>query len=116
MCHLRNVKEPYMLMPYKCISHLIIFYTLERNVITVENAFRSILRSNNILHLCHMKRKRKNEGDEPLKDSTYCCTKTSLKSILRDSQPQFKFEDVVIRCNIIVTEAYQFIRLYCLHA
>ena len=84
--------------------------------ITVENAFRSVLRSNNILHLCHMKRKRKNEGDEPLKDSTYCCAKTSLKSILRYSQYQFKFEDVVIRCNIIVTEAYQFIRLYCLHA
>lgn len=63
-----------------------------------------------------MKRKRKTDEEVSSKDLTYCCTKTSLKSILRDSQHQLRFEDVVIRCNTIVTEAYQFIRLYCLHA
>jgi hypothetical protein len=52
-----------------------------------------------------MKRKRKTDEEVSSKDLPYCCTKTSLKSILRDSQHQLRFEDVVIRCNTIVTEA-----------
>jgi hypothetical protein len=42
--------------------------------------------------------------------------KCSLKSILRDNQTyQPKINDIVFRCNDIVIEAYQFIRMYCLY-
>lgn len=49
------------------------------------------------------------------KPSSYKTVKTSLKSILRDYDTYNPLlNDVVLRCNYIVTEAYQFIRLYCL--
>ena len=50
------------------------------------------------------------------KPSSYRTVKTSLKSILRDfTTYQPLINDVVLRCNAIITEAYQFIRLYCLN-
>jgi len=64
--------------------------------------------------------KRKKKKDEPRLDdirkpSSYRTIKCSLKAILRnpkDFQP--KLNDLVIRCNDIVTETYQFIRLFIL--
>ena len=65
------------------------------------------------------RKKRKLDVDssvfEPKRDNAYCTVKTSLKSILRDVAQKDIIQDIVIRCNDIVTEAYQFIRLYCLH-
>ena len=65
------------------------------------------------------RKKRKLDVDssvfEPKRDNAYCTVKTSLKSILRDVAQKDIIQDIVIRCNDIVTEAYQFIRLYRLH-
>jgi hypothetical protein len=65
-----------------------------------------------------MKRKKasKEHPDLRRKPSSYRTVKTSLKSILRDYETyQPILNDVVLRCNSIVTETYQFIRLYCLY-
>ena len=52
-------------------------------------------------------------GDD--KPSSHRTIKCSLKSILRDYNTiQPIINDIVIRCNDIVTETYQLIRLYCL--
>jgi hypothetical protein len=51
----------------------------------------------------------------PKRDNAYCTVKTSLKSILRNDDQTEVIQHIVFRCNDIVTEAYQFIRLYCLH-
>ena len=64
--------------------------------------------------------KRKKAVGEPpelaRKPPAYRTVKTSLKSILRDVHAhQPRINDIVLRCNVIVTEAYQFIRLYCLY-
>lgn len=49
------------------------------------------------------------------KPSSYRTVKTSLKSILRDYDKYYPLlNDIVLRCNSIVTETYQFIRLFCL--
>ena len=66
-----------------------------------------------------MGKKRKRDVDssvfKPKRDNAYCTVKTSLKSILRDDDQKEVIQHIVFRCNDIVTEAYQFIRLYCLH-
>ena len=66
-----------------------------------------------------MGKKRKRDVDSsvfrPKRDNAYCTVKTSLKSILRDDDQKEVIQHIVLRCNDIVTEAYQFIRLYCLH-
>ena len=67
-----------------------------------------------------MGKKRKRDVDSsvfrPKRDNVYCTVKTSLKSILRGLDgTKDVIQDIVLRCNMIVTEAYQFIRLYCLH-
>lgn len=41
--------------------------------------------------------------------------KTSLKSIIRDDHIKDKINELVIKCNYIVSDTYQFIRLYCLY-
>ena len=47
---------------------------------------------------------------------SYRTVKTSLKSILRNYQDiQPEINKLVIRCNDIVIQTYQFIRLYVLH-
>lgn len=64
-----------------------------------------------------MKRKKADKEPPDLirKPSSYRTVKTSLKSILRDYETyQPLLNDIVIRCNSIVTETYQFIRLYYL--
>ena len=62
---------------------------------------------------------RKKAGKDPpdlnRKPPSHKTVKVSLKSILRDYNKYSPLiNDIVIRCNSIVTETYQFIRLYCL--
>ena len=58
----------------------------------------------------------KDPPDLERKPPPYRSVKTSLKSILRDfATYQPLINDVVLRCNAIITEVYQFIRLYCLN-
>ena len=45
----------------------------------------------------------------------YRTIKTSLKSIIKNPEIHQKINDLVLRINPIVIDAYQFIRLYCLH-
>ena len=45
----------------------------------------------------------------------YRSIKVGLKNLLKDSHALSKIEALVLRCNIFVTEAYQFIRLFILH-
>src|SRR5581483_8675356 len=48
--------------------------------------------------------------------SSHLTIKCSLKSILRDPQSLLPiFDNLVVNCNDIITETYQFIRLFCLH-
>lgn len=48
--------------------------------------------------------------------SSHLTIKCPLRSILRNSDHLLPlFDDLVIDCNDIVTETYQFIRLFCLH-
>lgn len=47
--------------------------------------------------------------------TTHRTIKCPLKTILRDETYVPIINELVIRCNAIVTEAYQFIRLYCLY-
>ena len=66
-----------------------------------------------------MGKKRKRDVEtvfRPKRDNAFRTVKTSLKSILRglDGTKEV-IQDIVFRCNLIVTHAYQFIRLYCLH-
>lgn len=62
-----------------------------------------------------LKKAVKEPPDLKRKPSSYRTVKTSLKSILRDYETyQPLINEIVLRCNAIVTEAYQFIRLYCL--
>lgn len=49
------------------------------------------------------------------KKPMYKTIKTSLKSIIKDEKILGKINDLVIKCNSIVIDVYQFIRLYCLH-
>ncbi len=46
--------------------------------------------------------------------SPYKTIKTSLKSIIKDSEIHQKINELVIRCNNIVIDTYMFIRLYAL--
>jgi len=64
-----------------------------------------------------MKKKKKHVKDEPYvkKPSAYKTIKCPLKTIVRNASTLVTINDLVIRCNDIVTETYQFIRLYCLH-
>ena len=66
-----------------------------------------------------MGKKRKRDVEtvfRPKRDNAFRTVKTSLKSILRGLDgTKDVIQDIVFRCNDIVTEAYQFIRLYCLH-
>jgi hypothetical protein len=58
---------------------------------------------------------KKQPPDPDKKPSSHRTIKCSLKSILRDDQTiQPIINDLVIRCNDIVIETYQLIRLYCL--
>ena len=45
----------------------------------------------------------------------YRSIKVGLKNLLKDSHALSKIEALVLLCNIFVTEAYQFIRLFILH-
>ena len=47
--------------------------------------------------------------------SPYRTIKTSLKSIIKDSEIHQKINELVIRCNDIVIDTYMFIRLYALN-
>ena len=60
------------------------------------------------------KRKRDEPTDEPATQSSYRTIKCSLKSIVRDETIIPQIEAIVLHCNAIVIEAYQFIRLFCL--
>ena len=60
------------------------------------------------------KRKRDEPTDEPATQSSYRTIKCSLKSIVRDEKFIPQIEAIVLHCNAIVIEAYQFIRLFCL--
>ena len=68
-----------------------------------------------------MARKRKrNEGgggtvSSTGQDTTYRTVKTPLASIARDDTVVSTIIRTVARCNDIATEAYQFVRLFCLH-
>ena len=60
-------------------------------------------------------KKKKQPPDQDKKPSSHRTIKCSLKSILRDYQTiQPIINDLVTRCNDLVTETYQLIRLYCL--
>ena len=48
-------------------------------------------------------------------ESPYRTIKTSLKSIIKDSEIHQKINELVIRCNDIVIDTYMFIRLYALN-
>ena len=50
----------------------------------------------------------------PEKPNGFRTVKCSLHTILRDKTYIQDINDIVIKCNHVVTEAYQFIRLYCL--
>ena len=41
--------------------------------------------------------------------------KTSLRSIVMNKNVQTKVNELAMRCNDIVIDTYQFIRLYCLY-
>ena len=59
--------------------------------------------------------KRKAVHDNARNPPSYRTIKTSLKSILRNhDEVQPVINSLVIKCNDIVTETYQIIRLYCL--
>jgi hypothetical protein len=45
----------------------------------------------------------------------YTTIKTSLKSVIRDQEINKEINKLVIRCNDIVIDSYQFIRLHCLY-
>ena len=45
----------------------------------------------------------------------YKTIKTSLKSIIKTPEIQKIINDLVLKCNDIVIDTYQFIRLYILH-
>jgi hypothetical protein len=49
------------------------------------------------------------------KKLNYKTIKTSLKLIIKEDNVLKQINDLVIRCNHIVINTYQFIRLYCLH-
>ncbi len=49
------------------------------------------------------------------KRPNYVTVKTSLKSIIKDDDTLVKINELVIKCNDIVSDTYQFIRLYCLY-
>ena len=62
-----------------------------------------------------MKKKKKSDSTQVVSKSPYKTVKTSLKSILlnyNDIQPEIN--KLVIKCNDIVVQTYQFIRLYFL--
>ena len=50
----------------------------------------------------------------PATQSSHRTIKCSLKSIVRDETIIPQIEAIVLNCNAIVIEAYQFIRLFCL--
>ena len=59
------------------------------------------------------KRRREETGSAPTK-SAFRTIKLPLKSIVRDKITIERINEIVFHCNDIVTEAYQFIRLFCL--
>lgn len=62
-----------------------------------------------------MKKKKQPPDPDNDKPSSHRTIKCSLKSILKDYKTvQPIINDLVVRCNDIVTETYQLIRLYCL--
>ena len=60
------------------------------------------------------KRKRVEPTGGPATQSSYRTIKCSLKSIVRNEALLPQIEELVLQCNAIVIEAYQFIRLFCL--
>ena len=60
------------------------------------------------------KRKRVEPTGVPATQSSHRTIKCSLKSIVRDETIIPQIEAIVLHCNAIVIEAYQFIRLFCL--
>ena len=60
------------------------------------------------------KRKRAEPTGKPATQSSHRTIKCSLKSIVRDETLIPQIEALVLHCNAIVIEAYQFIRLFCL--
>ena len=60
------------------------------------------------------KRKRVEPTGVPATQSSHRTIKCSLKSIVRDETIIPQIEAIVLNCNAIVIEAYQFIRLFCL--
>ena len=65
-----------------------------------------------------MKRKKKVKPKsvfQPKQKGNFITIKTSLKSILKDYENNFqKINEIVLECNEIVIQTYQFIRLYLL--
>jgi len=59
-----------------------------------------------------MKKKKNPDKDLPNSHRTIKC---SLKTILRNKEIQSTINDLVIKCNNIIIETYQFIRLFCLY-
>ena len=66
-----------------------------------------------------MKRKKKpdivQEAKFTKEKTPYRTIKTSLKSIIKDPEIHNKINELVIKCNHIVIDAYMFIRLYALY-
>lgn len=60
------------------------------------------------------KRKRVEPTGRPATQSSHRTIKCSLKSIVRDETIIPQIEALVLQCNAIVIETYQFIRLFCL--
>ena len=60
------------------------------------------------------KRKRVEPTGMPATQSSHRTIKCSLKSIVRDERIIEQIEALVLQCNAIVIETYQFIRLFCL--
>ena len=60
------------------------------------------------------KRKRVEPTGKPATKSSHRTIKCSLKSIVRDETISPRIEELVLHCNAIVIETYQFIRLFCL--
>ena len=60
------------------------------------------------------KRKRVEPTGGPATQSSHRTIKCSLSSIVRDEAIVPQIEAIVLHCNAVVIETYQFIRLFCL--
>lgn len=85
------------------------------------HVLKESVRNNKTCHNAIMPTKRPREAAPndliPVPDFIECyrSIKVGLKNLLKDSHALSKIEALVLRCNIFVTEAYQFIRLFILH-